>query len=260
MENKSFYVNRNWADIIPDDGSKGRAVFPLLWNEIHNAAEEQNEQNAYFIEHGYLPTWAEHERKQSDNGLRRYSTDTRWTQYQNGEITREKAVELAARRAIKANYKTRAARLAALERAARAAEPDYISVSVEWKRNSYWGNNPVATVWADIETTGRASGCGYDKESAAIAEAFNKNLAILRILYKQAEKARENGETCRSKISCTGYTWRAAIGYGTGYSVLPYFEGGVGASSFLDIFKRAGFDARKTGSGKSYDHYTISKK
>lgn len=259
MENKCFYVNRNWSDIIPDDGSKGRAAFPLLWNEIYNATEEQNEKNAYFIEHGYMPTWAEHERKQSDNGLRRYSTDTRWTQYQAGKISREKAVELATRRAIRDNYKTRAARLDALERAETARELDYISVSVEWKRNSYWGNNPTATVWADIETTGRASGCGYDKESAAIAEAFNKNPAILRILYHQAEKALENGESGRSKTSCTGYNWAAAIGYGSGYSVLPYFEGGVGASSFWNIFQRAGYDARNTGSGKRYDHYTISR-
>lgn len=256
---RDFYVNRNWADVIPDDGSKGRATFPLLWNEIHNATEEQNEKDGYFIEHGYFPTWAEHQKRESDNGLRRYSTDTRWTQYQNGEISREKAVELATRRAIKANYKTRAARLAALERAATAAELDYISVSVEWKRNSYWGNNPAATVWADIETTGRASGCGYDKESAAIAEAFNKNPAILRILYRQAEKALEHGESCRSKTSCTGYNWRTGVGYGSGYSVLPYFEGGVGASSFWNIFQRAGYDARNTGSGKRYDHYNISR-
>ena len=56
-------------------------------------------------------------------------------------------------------------------------------VSVEWKKSRVWGYNPAVTVdaWTvDTDgaqecatTTGRASGCGYDKQSTAIAEAFN---------------------------------------------------------------------------------------
>ena len=83
-------------------------------------------------------------------------------------------------------------------------------VSVEWKKSRMWGYNPHATVdaWtvdADgaqecTTTTGRASGCGYDKQSAAIAEAFNASPAILKALYNTEErrfKGRESRKQSR---------------------------------------------------------------
>ena len=50
--------------------------------------ERQREKNAFFIEHGYLKEWNEQERKESDKGIERYSTATRWEQYQAGRIDR----------------------------------------------------------------------------------------------------------------------------------------------------------------------------
>ena len=90
-------------------------------------------------------------------------------------------------------------------------------ISVEWKKSRVWGYNPAVTVdaWtvdADgvaecTTTTGRASGCGYDKQSAAIAEAFNASPAILKALYN-AEERRLKGRESRKQSR------RDFIGYG----------------------------------------------
>lgn len=78
-------------------------------------------------------------------------------------------------------------------------------ISVEWKKSREWGYKPHTTVdaWtvdADgvtecTTTTGRASGCGYDKQSAAIAEAFNASPAILKALYNAEEKRLKGRES-----------------------------------------------------------------
>lgn len=72
----------------------------------------RKENRAFYILNGYMPTWAEEHRTDSDRGLKDYSTETRWTQYTRGEITREKAVELATKRALKSIEKDTAAELA----------------------------------------------------------------------------------------------------------------------------------------------------
>lgn len=52
-------------------------------------------------------------------------------------------------------------------------------ITVEWKKSRTWGNCPRVSVrvWSKsgeyYEGTGYASGCGYDKESAAINSALN---------------------------------------------------------------------------------------
>ena len=49
-------------------------------------------------------------------------------------------------------------------------------IEIVWKKNPKWGRNPHATVTIDgVTTTGRASGCGYDKASAAVVAALFKN-------------------------------------------------------------------------------------
>lgn len=62
-----------------------------------------------------------------------------------------------------------------------------------------------------------------------------------------------------SKSACTGYSWGSVLGYGSGYSVLPYFEGGVGMSSLLDLFKRGGYSVRSATSGRLFDCYLIDR-
>lgn len=141
-----------------------------------------------------------------------------------------------------------------------ASALSFLSVAVEWKRSSYFGYNPTATARTDDGTfTGRASGCGYDKESAAVAEALNQSPAVLRVLYEAAEKHMENGESFKT-LSSGCVSWGDVLGYGSGYAILPYFEGGVGVSCFWSILSKYGFSCRCAASGRHFDSYTAERK
>lgn len=241
--------------------SPAAQMFPRLCAEIRADEQRRKENTAFYILRGYMPTWAERERTEGDRGLRQYSTPRRWEQYQRGEIDREKAVELATKKAAKKIEQDTAAKLAQLEAAATAPRFDSVSISVTWAKSRTWGANPTAEVLnlGDRRTVGHASGCGYDKESAAIAEALNQNPAALRVLYELGESALARGDSPRSKSACSGYHCGCCLGYGAGYSVLPYFKGGVGSSCFWSIFQKAGFSVRLAGSGKMFDCWTLQK-
>lgn len=120
--------------------------------------------------------------------------------------------------------------------------PAAVSVVVEWHKNRTWGMNPRARVAAErVATYGSASGCGYDKESAAIASAFNQNPEILKILYDHAEA----GETFPYGVD----VWAG----------LPSFAGGCGVSCFYSIFEACGYTFRQVASGKMFDVYEITR-
>lgn len=120
--------------------------------------------------------------------------------------------------------------------------PAAASVVVEWHKSQTWGMNPRARVAAErVATYGSASGCGYDKQSAAIASAFNQNPEILKILYDHAEA----GE---------------AFPYGVHvWAGLPSFDGGCGVSCFYSIFEACGYTFRQVASGKMFDVYEITR-
>ena len=191
----------------------------------------------------------------TEAGLRYYSTDTRWDQYTAGTIDRARAVELAKKRAAKKYEKEAAEEVAKFE--AVEAAPDIISLSinVEWHRSSVWGYNPAVEVTARdaaghyFRTYGSASGCGYDKESAATAEALNQIDGLLKALYKIKNKAMKNGPT----------TSHDCITYGAGYGVRPYFEGGVGFGCHEHIINLAGLKTINRVSGNTYSNYFFAK-
>lgn len=138
------------------------------------------------------------------------------------------------------NEKQRAAKLAKLATAAEYERPRSVSVGVEWHRSRVWGYNPSATVRAwHCATTGTASGCGYDKESAAIASAMNNNPEIMRILYEHAEKG---GSFPYSVLVFDG---------------VPVFDGGCGVSCFRSVFAACGYTWRDVASGKAFNAYTL---
>lgn len=70
-----------------------------------------------------------------------------------------------------------------------------IYITIEYKRNRTWGANPRATVTAELYdvredmTTGKASGCGYDKPSAAVCNAFRENPLLQTLLLWDGWKA-----------------------------------------------------------------------
>lgn len=152
------------------------------------------------------------------------------------------AEKMTAKKARKA-AKFTAERLAKLAEVEAVEAPAAVSVSVEWVYSRVWGYNPHATVTADkCRTYGRASGCGYDKESAAIASAFNSNPEIMRILYEYAER----GEAFPYSVHT--------------FAGLPSFDGGCGVSCFNRVFSACGYEWRQTGSGKRFNCYLLTRK
>lgn len=234
--------------------------FTLIKKEVTEDATKRTQDTAHYIEFGYMPSWAAEHHNDSDRGLKQYSTATRWEQYTSGKITREKAVELATRRATNEIAKATAEKLAKLDRIAQAPELSFITICVEWKRSSVWGYNPTATATTNTEfASGHASGCGYDKESAAIADALNDCDSVLKVLYTYKERQLEAGETDESKTASCGRSNGSIIGYGAGYGAIPYFEGGVGASCFWAILKKCGFITRENHSGKHSNFYSVER-
>ena len=120
--------------------------------------------------------------------------------------------------------------------------PASVSVVVEWHKSRTWGMNPRARVAAERNATyGSASGCGYDKQSAAIASAMNQNPETLKILYDHAEA----GETFPYGVD----VWAG----------LPSFAGGCGVSCFYSIFEACGYTFRQVASGEMFDVYEITR-
>ena len=151
----------------------------------------------------------------------------------------EKIIKKHTRRAKKAT----AERLQKLEEVEAAELPQCINISVEWHRSSVWGYNPSATVAADYRRTyGTASGCGYDKESAAVASALNDNPEVFKIIYKYVNEG-------------------GSLPYGARvWAGLPSFDGGCGVNCFRSIFEACGYEWRQVGSGKLFNCYTIERR
>lgn len=170
-----------------------------------------------------------------DDRLKSYSTPTRWTQYMDGKITRDELIGYAIKRQVRKYEKRAKEDCAKLERFENLDEKIIsIQIHVEWRYSTVWGLNPTA--YAVVKTnkhvftgTGKASGCGYDKESAAIASALNDIDVIGKMLCDYKQRCLETG---------------AELEYGCGgtYSAMPFFEGGVGVSCFIRTLKECELD------------------
>ena len=172
--------------------------------------------------------------------------------YHMGELTEKQAKELVKNKIIKEYEKTQEKNIKKVNTIKEANENvNNINISINWVKNKTWGYNPHATITDDLGniTEGRASGCGYDKESASIAEALNKNSDILKLLYIAKNK----------KMTFKNNNNHDLLGYGSGYGVLPYFEGGVGVSSLMNIFRKLGYNVTEYHTNAS-DFYTITKR
>lgn len=232
-------------------------MFTLLKERYLKERENKKQENRFYIENGFCQSWSDEHKTASDEGLKRYSTETRYNQYKNGVITREKAVDYATNRMEKQIDKEIAATLEKLERIEKAPDLQYISINVSYRKSATWGYNPTATANTNNgTTTGHASGWGYDKESSAVASAFNENYSILKTLYTIKENALKAGLSDFSKTACTGVDNRITCGYGAGYGIFPYFEGAVGVGCFWNILKKAGFITR-CNYGKHENYYNI---
>lgn len=229
--------------------------FTRIRKAIEKYYTEEAKKTAYFIKNGFCKDWREEDKEKAnkDNGINYHASAKIKKAYNDGKITRAEAIQKTTAEALKALEKRKAATYSDIERAENADDITTISTVIEWKRNKTWGYNPHATTTTDngTTTTGTASGCGYDKRTAAWGESLNDNPAMMKILYKAEEKRLSK----RDKPSRRDF-----IGYGSGYGVLPYFEGGVGESSFRRIFENLGFLFTQTVCTNSVDAYTMTKK
>ena len=156
--------------------------------------------------------------------------------------TAETLAKMKAKKA-REEAKNTAQRLEALALAESYKLPESVNISVKFTRSRTWGSIPHATITAEQRRTfGTASGCGYDKESAAIASAMNQNPEVMRILYDYAE----SGE---------GFPYSVHT-----FAGLPSFDGGCGVSCFRSVFESCGYEWRQVGNGKTFNAYTITRK
>jgi hypothetical protein len=116
-----------------------------------------------------------------------------------------------------------------------------------------WGNNPTAeaevyTDYRDVYNSGSIGGCGYDKESTAVANVLNQSNEVLKLLYTLKNKK------CNVELKNNDM-----FSYGAGYGITPSIEGGVGVSCYNRIFNKVGYKFSKVSSGKTFDVYKIEK-
>jgi hypothetical protein len=120
-----------------------------------------------------------------------------------------------------------------------------LTISITWIRSRTWGSNPGAECKV-ITTEGhhlnspifRASGCGYDKESTVIAEAFNYYLRYRLHLPLNLSSFRNNEKP-----------------YGL---ARYYYEGGIGTNCYYDISTAIGGSFEKIASGKTFDVFRFT--
>lgn len=229
------------------------------YNYLRKAVEHTTAQGLkdtiLYIKNGFYPSWAQEHHTDRERGIKEYSTPKAWENYKAGKLTRAEAIEKASKRAAAEWAKRKEEYLQKITAAENAPLPSSINIAVDWVRNRTWGYNPNANICVVGVGCydGSASGCGYDKRTAAIATALNKSAAALKILY-EAEEKRLKGIKTRKQAR------RDVLGYGTGYGVLPYFEGGVGISAYYTICENCGYKMTDTASSKTFDGYLITAK
>ena len=122
-------------------------------------------------------------------------------------------------------------------------------LTIEWKKSNMWGMNPK--VFTNYGFEGESiGGCGYCKTSTATAQGLNSHKPILKELFKKEEE-RLNLKTSKDR--------RNFVGYGSGYGIIPIFEGGVGVSSHETILKNLGLNMRSITETKTTNVYLIKR-
>lgn len=191
-----------------------------------------------------------------------YGTNLTIKQYKGGDISEEVACKRSFKRALNLLNKSKNNDFKKIELAENAKDLEYINICVEWKKSATWGVNANAEIETNAgKYSGYASGYGYDKESAAIAEALNQSPEVLKCLYALADKMlTEFGSDAYYYTGCGSCVdWRESIGYGSGHGILPCFEGGVGFNCFTHILEKMGYAKILEKSGERFDFYAFKK-
>jgi hypothetical protein len=134
--------------------------------------------------------------------------------------------------------------------ALKATKPlSFASISVEWAKSAIWGYNPTASATISNTdkyeyTNGHASGCGYDKLSAAVASALNDSEIIRATMINGIRKL----NAAKKAKSYMVYGLTDSLG----------FSGGTGVNCYKNIFEILGYEWKEE-EGRTYNHITISK-
>lgn len=135
-----------------------------------------------------------------------------------------------------------------LEAADNAGKTIEINIRVEWSRNRTYGSNPHATVWLCYEDEkygsntgmgeGSATGCGYDKRSAAVYEALCFNTKKRDQYGRNAAATAARASLDRFVIEHGEALWKE---YAIDRTPFPTFNfGGKGMSVFTRLFRQVG--------------------
>ena len=127
-----------------------------------------------------------------------------------------------------------------------ASMPAFIDVVVEWKSNRTWGANPRAELRTgeNYYISGSIGGCGYDKESTATAQVFNRDAgmkkAALVALYVDAHRPKN-----KRHLYGVDFYWCSG----------PRFSSGCGFSSHRSALELAGYELKNQNGGKMFNTY-----
>ena len=140
-------------------------------------------------------------------------------------------------KAAKQIAKTAAQESETVRRVAAMDAPQSIRLYITWTRSSVWGWNPHCqlTAWSkteaggyrDSSTFGKASGCGYDKTSAACAQALNASDMVRGALVRF--------------VDAGGSNYGVYTADTLNYPKCPYFEGGCGMSTITETLRKMGY-------------------
>jgi hypothetical protein len=183
------------------------------------------------------------EKLNTPEGLREVAT---WEGKKYKGDVKAKLLKLLAKQELKAAASFER-ELSALESAPEWTGP--FIITVEWRPSRMWRSNPRAFTNFGFEGSS-TGGCGYDKLSTATAEALNSDLRILKLLAAKKEAALKAGSI---KESCE------LLGYGSGYGIIPRFEGGVGVESHRGIIEGLGLKWESVADTKNVNVFSITR-
>lgn len=185
-------------------------------------------------------------------------TDKRYRDWQSGVLTDEQAWGIAQKRLERKTFRRLAEEENHLKHVMAGKEPETISVLMGYGRSG--------AVHCTVEINhrhcykGSASGWGYDKLSSALADALNKSYDALSILAHAKHVALSNGETDWSATASSGRCNHDMLGYGSGYGVVPCYEGGVGMSTIIALLTRRGYKVVGRVHAKDAEAVTLVRK
>ena len=185
------------------------------------------------------------------NTINFYITDLRKQQLKDGKITLEKVQQIAIKKASKEIEKRTTKKMDQVKNIYATIENmEDINIIVQHKKTSL-GDQYKATLATDtLRIEGKyTGGWGYDKLSTALAEVLNQYQPLMKTMYEYIDdKMFEEGSLTINN--------HKVLGYGAGYGILPYFESGVGVSSFYTIFDNLGLKLTQV----TDEFYRITKK